>query len=185
MVLHDKNYRTLIIIVLVLNIIGTLLVLFTPFGGMTVSTAYGLRERYASLGSEYSEFTDNLFIVLLAICMLATALLSFLVQKTFQLKQWKPIKGAWFFSLLALSSAIVGGIIYEIVRAVIDYADWWLDTGFYAGIIIGLINSIFYTVLRIYFTHELQERQEPQQFRCRSPGFDLLRGQCLGHIKLF
>jgi hypothetical protein len=82
MAVNNKNYQTLIIIVLALNIIGTIMVLFTPFGGMTVSTAYGLRERYASLGSEYSEFSDNLFIVLLAICMLATALLSFVVLKT-------------------------------------------------------------------------------------------------------
>ena len=147
MAVNNKNYQTLIIIVSALNIIGTILVLFTPFGGMTASTAYGLRERYASLGSEYSEFSDNLFIVLLAICMLATALLSFVVLKTIQLKQRKPIKLAWFLSLLILFLAIVGGVTYEIVRAAIDYADWWLDTGFYAGIIVGLINSTFYTVL--------------------------------------
>jgi len=147
MAVNNKNYQTLIIIVSALNIIGTILVLFTPFGGMTVSTAYGLRERYASLGSEYSEFSDNLFIVLLAICMLATALLSFVVLKTIQLKQRKPIKLAWFLSLLTLFLAIIGGVAYEIVRAAINYQDWWLDTGFYAGIIVGLINSTFYTVL--------------------------------------
>jgi hypothetical protein len=43
--------------------------------------------------------------------------------------------------------AIVGGVTYEIVRATIDYQDWWLDTGFYAGIIVGLLNSTFYTLL--------------------------------------
>ena len=147
MAVNNKNYQTLIIIVLALNIIGTILVLFTPFGGMTVSTFYGLRERYASLASEYSEFTDNIFIVLLVICMLATALLSFVVLKSIQTKQRKPIRLAWFFSLLILSLAIVGGVTYEIVRAGIGYEDWWLDTGFYAGIIVGLLSSGFYTVI--------------------------------------
>ncbi len=147
MAVNNKNYQTLLIIVTALNIIGTILVLFTPFGGMTVSTSYGLRERYASLASEYSELSDNLFIVLLAIGMIATALLSFVVLKSIRLGQKKPIKLAWFFSLLILCLAIVGGITYEIVRAGIGYEDWWLDTGFYAGIIIGLINSAFYTVL--------------------------------------
>lgn len=147
MAVNNKNYQTLLIIVTALNIIGTILVLFTPFGGMTVSTSYGLRERYASLASEYSELSDNLFIGLLAIGMIATALLSFVVLKSIRLGQKKPIKLAWFFSLLILCLAIVGGIIYEIVRAGIGYEDWWLDTGFYAGIIIGLINSAFYTVL--------------------------------------
>ena len=143
----NKNYQTLIIIFLALNIIGTILVLFTPFGGMTVSTSYGLRDRYASLASEYSELTDNIFIVLLAICMLATTLLSFVALKSTQLKQRKPIRLAWFFSLLILSLAILGGITYEIVRSGIGYIDWWLDTGFYAGIIIGLLNSTFYTLI--------------------------------------
>ncbi len=79
--------------------------------------------------------------------MIATALLSFVVLKSIRLGQKKPIKLAWFFSLLILCLAIVGGVTYEIVRAGIGYEDWWLDTGFYAGIIIGLINSAFYTVL--------------------------------------
>jgi hypothetical protein len=133
MAVTNQNYRTLIIIVLALNIIG--------------STSYGLRERYASLGSEYSELSDNLFIILLAICMLATALLSFVALKSIQLKQRKPIKLAWFFSLLILCLAIIGGVTYEMVRAAIDYIDWWLDTGFYAGIIVGLLSSVFYTVI--------------------------------------
>ncbi len=147
MAVINKNYQALIILVLALNIIGTILVLFTPFGGMTVSTVYGLRERYASLASEYSELTDNLFIVLLAICMLATALSSFVVLKSIQFKQRKPIRLAWFFSLLTLSLAIIGGITYEVIRATMAYVDWWLDTGFYAGIIIGLLNITIYTVI--------------------------------------
>jgi hypothetical protein len=147
MAVIKKNYQTLIIIVLALSIIGTILVLFTPFGGMTVSTYYGLRERYASLFSEYSEPLDNLFIVLLAICMLVTAILSFVELKSTQLKPRKTIRLAWFFSVLTLFLAIVGGVTYEVVRAGIGYEDWWLDTGFYAGIITGLLNSTFYTVI--------------------------------------
>jgi len=144
-----KHYRVLVIIVLALNVLGAILVLFTPFGGMTVATAYGFRDRFASLGSGYSEFLDNVFIVLIAICLIVTAFLSFLAFLTLQSGYRNIIKPARIFSIITFLLAIAGGISYEIIRAGIDYPDWWLDSGFYAAIIVGLIDCIFYVfVLR-------------------------------------
>ncbi len=143
----DRHCRTLTIVVLALSVVGAVLVLSTPYGGMTVATYYGLRERHASLASEYSELTDNLFIVLSAISMLATALLSFVVRRSVQLKEMKPIRMAWFFSVLTLALSIAGGVTYQIVRAAIGYEDWWLDTGFFAVMVVGLLSSSVYTLI--------------------------------------
>lgn len=142
-----KNQRNLVILALALCIIGAILVLNTPFGGMIVSTSYGLRDRYASLGSEYSEPLDNVFIVLLAVCMLAMALLSFITLISKGLSFRKPIRLSWIFAVLTLGLAILGGVAYEITRANLGYEDWWLDTGFYAGLVTGLLNIILYTIL--------------------------------------
>jgi hypothetical protein len=97
-----KNRRNLIILALALSIIGAILVLTTPFGGMTVSTAYGPRDRYASLGSEYSEPLDNVVIVLLALCMLPMALLSFIALISNQSSFGRPIRPARILAVLTL-----------------------------------------------------------------------------------
>ena len=142
-----SNQRSLVILALILSAIGAILVLTTPFGGMTVSTYYGLRDRFASLGSEYSEFLDNVFIVLLALCMLATALVSFIALSLAQPNQGQVIRTARILAFLTLGLAIMSGIAYEITRANIGYIEWWLDTGFYAALVAGLVNSILYSVV--------------------------------------
>ncbi|MFC1874329.1 hypothetical protein ACFLYX_03400 [Chloroflexota bacterium] len=140
-----RNYQTFIIVVLALNILATILLLFTPFGGMTVATAYGPRDRFASLGSEYSEVFDNLFIVLITICLIITATISFMVFKK-RSDHKKIIKSALVISVITVLLSIIGGVLFNTVRAEIDYLDWWLDTGFYAGLIVGLVNGVFYTL---------------------------------------
>jgi hypothetical protein len=142
-----KYYHILLIIILALNILGAILVLFTPFGGMIVATAYGPRERFASLGSGYSEFLDNVFIVLIAICLVVTAFLSFLALLTLRSGNNNVVRPARIVSIITFLLAIIGAISFEIIRAEIDYLDWWLDTGFYAAIVVGLVNSIFYLFL--------------------------------------
>jgi len=142
-----KNYKRFIIAVLVLNIIGALLVFFSPFGGMTVATYYGPRERYASLGAEYSEATDNLFILLISISLIITAFLSLVMFKTVRFIKGKTIKLTLCISVITVLLAIIGGVLYDIVRADTAYLDWWPETCFYTGIIVGLINSVFYGIM--------------------------------------
>ena len=142
-----KNPRNLVILALILSALGAILVLTTPFGGMTVSTYYGLRDRFASLGSEYSESLDNVFIVLLTFCMLATALVSFVALRLAPLNQGKVIRTARMLAFLTLGLAVMGGIAYEITRANIGYVEWWFDTGFYAALVVGLVNSILFSVV--------------------------------------
>ena len=142
-----KNYQIFVIIILALNILAAALVLFSPFGGMTVATAYGPRDRFASLGSEYSEFLDNLFIVLIVICLLIVVILSFMVLKTRHSNNKRMIKFASVISFVTLSLVIIGAVLFNIIRGEIDYLDWWLDTGFYAALIVGLVDVFFYTLI--------------------------------------
>lgn len=142
-----KNYKIFIIAILALNIIGALLVFFSPFGGMTLPTYYGPRERYASLGAEYSEATDNLFIFLIVIFLIITVFLSLVIFKTVRSSQGKAIKLTLGISIVTVLVAIIGGVLYDIVRADTAYLDWWLETGFYTGLIVGLINSVFYGMM--------------------------------------
>jgi hypothetical protein len=142
-----KNQRNLVILALIVSAIGAILILTTPFGGMSVSTADGPRDRFASLGSGYSELLDNVFIVLLTLCMLATALVSFVALRPAQLNHGKVIRTARLLAFLTLGLAVMGGIAYEITRANIGYIEWWLDTGFYAALVVGLVNSILYSVV--------------------------------------
>lgn len=138
-----KNYKTFAIILPALNVLGALLVLFSPFGGMTVATFSGPRERFASLFSEYSEPLDNLFIILIAVSLIITAFLSFRIFMNWSSNHRKNSTQALAVSIITVLLTVIGGVIYNSIRAEIDYQDWWLDTGFYTGLIVGLVNSIF------------------------------------------
>ena len=141
-----NNYKIFILVILALNIIGVILELSSPFGGMTVATYYGPRDRFASLGSEYSEALDNLFIVLIAVCLSVTALFSFILNRALQDHSRKTINLATTISIITVVLAITGGVLFNIIRAETNYLDWWLDTGFYTSLIVGLINTFFYAV---------------------------------------
>ena len=141
------NYKIVLIIILILNIVGILLQFFTPFGGMTVSTAYGPRDRFASLGSEYSEVLDNLFIVVIIITL---GILSFYTGKLTRMAQTVS-KHIFKLSLIASISlvliTIIAAIVFNVIRGQIDYLEWWLDTGFYGALIIGIVDIVFYSIM--------------------------------------
>ena len=42
---------------------------------------------------------------------------------------------------------IIGAIVFNVVRGQIDYLEWWLDTGFYGALIIGIVDIVFYTIM--------------------------------------
>ena len=142
-----NNYKIFALVFLVLNAIGVLLVIFSSFGGMTVATAYGPRDRYASLGSEYSEATDTIFIVLIAIGLITAALFSFIASRAADSNRSRVNKLASGVSGVTFILTIAGGVMYNVTRAEIGYIDWWLETGFYVGIIVSLFDTAFYGLL--------------------------------------
>ena len=142
-----NNYKVFLIAILFLNIIGIFLLLFTPFGGMTVSTAYGPRDRFASLGSDYSEVLDNVFIILIVIMLGITTFYTGRLTRMVLSASRQMIKLSLIFSICLVLMTIIGAVVFNVLRGQIDYMDWWMDTGFYAAIIIGLVDSAFYAVM--------------------------------------
>ncbi|MFC1947147.1 hypothetical protein ACFLXY_04415 [Chloroflexota bacterium] len=142
-----RNYKLILIIILFLNVAGIFLMFFTPFGGMTVSTAYGPRDRFASLGSDYSEVLDNVFIILIVIMLGITTFYTGRLTRMVLSASRQMIKLSLIFSICLVLITIIGAVVFNILRGQIDYMDWWMDTGFYAAIIIGLVDSAFYAVM--------------------------------------
>lgn len=136
---------------MVLNFIGGILMLTTDFGGMVIRVSGGYRDRWASLGSEYAETADNVFIVLLAICMFIMAALSLIALLKKQSNTRKLIGTARVLGIVTLVLAIISGFVYNAIRDEMDYWNWWLDTGFYTAIVVGVLSTILYSVyLRKY-----------------------------------
>jgi hypothetical protein len=143
-----KNNKIFLITIFILNIIGTLLVLFTPFGGMSVKTYYGPRERFASLGSEYAEFTDNLFIILIAVSLMIIALLSLTMVRPISSQIGKVHNLIVYVSILMILLTAAGGVLFDFVREETTYLDWWLETGFYTGLTVGIVDTVFWGLMR-------------------------------------
>lgn len=143
--------RNLLVAAVVLTLVAVILVLSSPFGGMSVRVPYGdayvLRDRFASLGSEYSELVDNAVILVLAMCLIVGGFLNGIALAADQKAVPGLTRGARMFSAAAFGVAILGGVVYHAIRAAADYPDWWLDTGFYAGLTAGGVSSVLYTVM--------------------------------------
>jgi hypothetical protein len=146
-----SNRRNLVLVALALSILGAILVVSTPFGGMTVRVPVGLgyeyRDRWASLGSEYAEAVDNAVMSLLVVGMVLMGFFTFTAIAAEGAALGRVATRARLLSLFILGVAVVGGIGFNIIRDESTYGDWWLDTGFYAAVLVGILNSVVYTVL--------------------------------------
>jgi hypothetical protein len=136
------NYYGLIFI---LSVIGTILFAFTEFGGYTTPPYY-----YYSVSLE-SSFSNPDLIAYAPLFILATCF--FLFNIFLSLKELNIIKTSFpsnsaklgFYSSLGiLGISAVGGIAFEVLLGDSGARDWWLGSGFYAGIIGGILLPLLY-----------------------------------------
>ena len=126
------------------SFIGIILLLVTDLGGFWL-TGYYTGERYSCLFCEYGSVFDRIVIILLVLLLLGQGVIGLnnsLSQRFF------PQKLETLGLLLAASTVIftiIGGISIAIEFA--DY-EWWFETGFYTGLIVGLINGGMFFLLR-------------------------------------
>jgi len=142
-----SNFYALIFI---LSVIGAILFVFTEFGGYTTS----LRYQY-SVNLE-SSFNNPDLIAYAPLFILVTFF--FLLNIFLSLKELKIIKTAFpsnsaklglYSSLGILVISAVGGIAFEAILSESGAMDWWLSSGFYAGIIGGiLLPLLYYFIMR-------------------------------------
>jgi hypothetical protein len=139
----QSNYYGLI---LILSIIGTILFTFTDFGGYLGYYRYSI--------SLESSFNNPDLIAFAPLYILVVCL--FLLNIFIPLKELKIIKTSFpknsaklgfYSSLLILIISAFGAIAMEVILSEADAVDWWLDAGFYAGIIGGILLPLLY-----YFT---------------------------------
>jgi hypothetical protein len=136
------NYYGLIFI---LSVIGAILFVFTEFGGYTTPPYY-----YYSVNLE-SSFNNPDLIAYAPLFILVTCF--FLLNIFLSLKEMNIIKTSFlsnsaklglYSSLGILVISAVGGIAFEVILSDSGARDWWLSSGFYAGIIGGILLPVLY-----------------------------------------
>ena len=137
-----SNFYALIFI---LSVIGVILFVFTEFGGYTTS----LRYQY-SVNLE-SSFNNPDLIAYAPLFILVTCF--FLLNVFLSLKELNIIKTSFpsnsaklglYSSLGILVISAVGGVAFETILSDSGARDWWLSSGFYAGIIGGILLPLLY-----------------------------------------
>ena len=138
-----SNYYGLIFI---LSVIGAILFIFTEFGGYTTLPYY--YQYSVNIGSSFNN-PD-----LIAYAPLFILVTFFFVLNIFlSLKELNIIKTSFprnsaklgFFSSLGiLLITAVGGIAFEVILSESGAWNWWLNSGFYAGIIGGILLPLLY-----------------------------------------
>jgi hypothetical protein len=142
-----SNFYALIFI---LSVIGVILFVFTEFGGYTTPPYY-----------QYSVNLESSFRNpdLIAYAPLFVLVMFFFLLNIFlSLKELNIIKTAFpsnsaklglYSSLGILVISAVGGIAFEAILSESGAMDWWLSSGFYAGIIGGiLLPLLYYFIMR-------------------------------------
>jgi hypothetical protein len=137
-----SNYYGLIFI---LSIIGAILFAFTEFGGYSTPPYY-----YYSVSLESSFNNPDLIayapLFILVICL-------FLLNVFLPLKEMGIIKTSFpsnsaklgFYSSLGiLAISAIRGIAFEAILSESNARDWWFSSGFYAGIIGGILLPLLY-----------------------------------------
>jgi hypothetical protein len=136
------NYYGLIFI---LSVIGAILFIFTEFGGYTTPPYY----QY-SVNLE-SSFNNPDLIAYAPLFILVACF--FLLNVFLSLKELNIIKTSFpknsaklglYSSLGVLAITAIGGIAFEVILSDSGALDWWLSSGFYAGIIGGILLPLLY-----------------------------------------
>ncbi len=135
----ERKVDPFAILILVLSIIGIILLATQYFAGFYY-TGVG-ENRYSCFDCGYAtpaDLTAQIFVVILLIIQIVIAL-NDLLPKRFLEKDLDKI--GMILAVLTIVFVIIGlssfGIFYS------QY-DWWPETGFYGGIIAGLINAIMF-----------------------------------------
>jgi hypothetical protein len=144
--MSNVNMRTnFYALILILSVIGAILFVFTEFGGYTTPPYY----QY-SVNLE-SSFRNPDLIAYAPLFILVTVF--FLLNIFLSLKELNVIKTNFpsnaaklglYSSLGILAISAVGGIAFEVILSDSGALDWWLGSGFYAGIIGGILLPLLY-----------------------------------------
>jgi hypothetical protein len=130
-------------LIFILSIIGAILFIFTEFGGYI-----GYYQYSVNIGSSL----NNPDLIAYSPLLLLGAFF-FLLNVFLSLKGLNIIKTSFpsnvakiglYSSLGILIITAIGGIAFEVILSNSGAQDWWLNSGFFAGIIGGILLPILY-----------------------------------------
>ena len=135
----QRNVNPFSILILFISILAIILEIIGPFAGLYLGGGY--YNRYSCLDCEYSTVGDYIFQILSIIIFIIIVIIALndLLPKKFITRDLTKI--GFLLSLITIIFAVAGlssfGIAYS------EY-DWWPEMGFYAIIIGGILNTIFF-----------------------------------------
>lgn len=142
-----SNYYTWI---LVLSLLGGILFLFTEFAGYTAPPYnywYSVSLESAFYNPDHAAFAP-VFILVAGLFFLNTFVsLKGLNLIKFEARGIDAQKLGLYTSIGIFVISVIGGVAFELILAESGATDWWFNTGFYAGLIGGILMTIFYYLI--------------------------------------
>lgn len=130
-------------IAMIFSLLGGILVLLTDFGGWSETYFDGTYttypDYYVYIGSENMPFIGYPLLIGIGFSLLYAAYISYQAMTT-DISADK-IRTGIIGASVALGGVILGALIFTVLAE--DATDWWLDTGFYAGLIGSIFTIIF------------------------------------------
>ena len=138
-----SNYYGLIFI---LSVIGAILFIFTEFGGYGGYYQYSVNLGSSLRNPDLIAYSPLLFLV--AFLFLVNVFLSLKGLNIIKTSFPKNAAKLGFYSSLGiLAITALGGIAFELLLSESGAKDWWFGSGFYAGIIGGILLPLLYRLV--------------------------------------
>lgn len=142
-----SNLYTLIF---VLSVIGGILFLSTEFAGYTAPPYnywYSISLESAFYNPDHAPFA-SIFVFVAILFFFNT----FISLKELNIIKFKvPLnsqKLGLYTSIAILVINVTGGVVFEVILSESDATDWWFNTGFYVGLIGGMLMTSIYYLMR-------------------------------------
>ena len=126
---------------LITSIVGAILLLATDFAGWYNETS-GTRE-WGWISVDAS-IPAAILLIILALCLLYCSYISFLgLQTSNEEPTQDKLRLGLILSGFVFLVVLIGGLIFVGVMLSDEPTDWWLDTGFYAGLLGSFLTALF------------------------------------------
>ena len=137
--------------IFVLSVLGGILFLFTEFGGYTTPPYYywySISLESAFYNPDHAAFAP--IFILVACLFFLNTLISLKGMNVIKFKApMEANKLGLYTSVSILVISIAGGIAFEVILSESGATNWWFNTGFYAGLIGGiLMTTLYYLIIR-------------------------------------
>ena len=128
---------------MITSVVGMGLLLATDFAGWEEEVNYVPSTIYRTYSISISS-GYFIIIVVLAASLLFAAYVSYIMLRSSNLApDVVSLRLAFYGATSAALASLIAGALFVVVLSIKDANDWWLDSGFYGGLIGGALTAIF------------------------------------------